>query len=74
MNVVAENRYSRSIRVPRLTTRPRHSVASVALGVGLEHLEHAVGHDEAADHVQRGQDDREESEHLFEGWSSPRRG
>ena len=30
--------------------------------LGLEHLEHAVGHHEAADHVQRGQEDGEEAE------------
>ena len=32
-------------------------------GLGLEHLEHAVGHHEAADDVERGQEHGEEAEH-----------
>src|ERR671935_227508 len=32
----------------------------------LEHLEHSIGHDEAADHVRRAEDDRDEADHPGE--------
>ena len=39
---------------------------AVALRPALEHVEHPVGHEEAADHVHRPEDDRDEREDLLE--------
>ena len=42
------------------------------IGLGLEHLEHAVGHHEAAHDVQRGQEHGQEPEHQLRPCRGPR--
>ena len=49
-----------------LREREAASLGVVARRLALEHLEHAVGDEEAADDVDRREDDRDEREHLLE--------